>query len=72
VGVPFRGVWKECFNSDHSAYGGSGIMNSGMLVTQPVKYQGRDYSLSLTLPPLAAIVLKLEKEDAGFELAEDI
>jgi 1,4-alpha-glucan branching enzyme len=72
VGVPYRGIWKECFNSDHSAYGGSGIMNSGMLVTQPVKYQGRDYSLSLTLPPLAAIVLKLEKEDAGFELAEDI
>ncbi|MBL7858223.1 MAG: 1,4-alpha-glucan branching protein GlgB [Cyclobacteriaceae bacterium] len=68
VGVPYRGQWKEVFNSDDLKYNGSGAMNHGLLTTSPVKYHGRDYSLSLTLPPLAISVLKLEKEVTEFEL----
>ncbi len=68
MGVPVRGAWKEVFNSDNILYGGSGVMNNGLLNSQPIKYHGCDYSLSLTLPPLAAVWLKLEKEDSGFEL----
>jgi 1,4-alpha-glucan branching enzyme len=71
IGVPYRGQWKEVFNSDHSKYSGGGILNGGMLATSPVKYHGQDYSISLTLPPLAMTVLKLEKEISEFEL-EDI
>jgi 1,4-alpha-glucan branching enzyme len=37
-------------------------------MTSPVKYHGRDYSISLTLPPLAISVLRLEKEVNEFEL----
>ncbi len=70
VGVPFRGLWKEVFNSDGQNYGGSGIMNEGLLTTSPVKYHGGDYSISLTLPPLAITVLKLEKEINEFELQD--
>jgi 1,4-alpha-glucan branching enzyme len=68
VGVPYRGVWKEVFNSDNANYGGSGILNEGLLTTSPVKYHGGDYSISLTLPPLAVSVLKLDKEINEFEL----
>jgi 1,4-alpha-glucan branching enzyme len=70
IGVPYRGQWKELFNSDDPKYGGSGVLNHGMLSTSPVKYHGRDYSISLTLPPLAITVLKLEKEINEFELNE--
>ena len=70
VGVPSRGQWKEIFNSDDLAFGGSGVLNQGLLVTSPVKLHGRDYSVSLTLPPLGMSILKLEKELVEFELNE--
>jgi 1,4-alpha-glucan branching enzyme len=70
VGVPYRGLWKEVLNSDNSRYGGSGNLNAGLMTTSPVKYHGGDYSISLTLPPLAISVFKLEKEINEFELEE--
>lgn len=70
VGVPYRGTWIEVFNSDHTKYAGSGLLNVGSLMTSPVKYHGRDYSISLTLPPLAVSVWKLEKEVNEFELQD--
>jgi 1,4-alpha-glucan branching enzyme len=70
VGVPYRGLWKEVLNSDNSKYGGSGNLNAGLMTTSPVKYHGGDYSISLTLPPLAVSVFKLEKEINEFELEE--
>jgi 1,4-alpha-glucan branching enzyme len=71
VGVPYRGQWKEVFNSDDHTFGGSGVLNGGLMMTSPVKLHGRDYSISVTLPPLAVSILKLEKELNEFEL-EDI
>jgi 1,4-alpha-glucan branching enzyme len=70
VGVPYRGQWKEIFNSDDTRYFGSGVLNQGLLTTSPVKYHGRDYSVSLTLPPLGITILKLEKEISEFELQD--
>ena len=70
VGVPYRGQWKEVFNSDNIKYAGSGFLNQGLLNTSPVKFHGRDYSVSLNLPPLAISILKLEKEVSEFELQE--
>lgn len=71
VGVPYRGRWKEVFNTDDKKYHGSGVLNQGLLVTSPVKYHNQDFSVALTLPPLAITVLKLDKEITEFEL-EDI
>ena len=68
VGVPYRGTWVEVFSSDDQKYSGSGVTNIGSLMTSPVKFHGRDYSISLTLPPLGVSVLKLEKEVNEFEL----
>jgi 1,4-alpha-glucan branching enzyme len=70
IGVPYRGQWREVFNSDDRRFGGSGVLNQGSLVTSPVKFHGRDYSISLHLPPLAVSILKLEKEVSEFELQD--
>lgn len=68
IGVPYRGKWREVFNTDNLKYGGSGVLNIGDLTTSPIKYHHQDYSVSLTLPPLGITVIKLYKEDNEFEL----
>jgi 1,4-alpha-glucan branching enzyme len=70
IGVPYRGKWKETFNSDDTRYGGSGLVNTESLNTSPVKFHGRDYSVSVNLPPLGITILKLEKEVNEFQLNE--
>ncbi len=68
IGVPARGYWKEIFSSDHTKYAGSGVVNHGDIATTPVKYHGRDYSISLSLPPLGVSIFKLNREIGEFEL----
>jgi 1,4-alpha-glucan branching enzyme len=58
IGVPHSGRWIERLNTDAGFYGGSNIGNAGEVVTEPVVWHGRPQSLSLTLPPLATIVLE--------------
>jgi 1,4-alpha-glucan branching enzyme len=55
VGVPAGGEWREALNSDATLYGGSGQGNLGAVHAAPVPSHGRPYSLTLTLPPLAAV-----------------
>ncbi len=59
VGVPRPGFYKEILNSDSSHYWGSNVGNGGGVQTDPIPFHGYDQSLSLTLPPLATIYLKL-------------
>ncbi len=66
--MPVRGMWKEIFNSDDLSYGGSGQQNPGLQHTSPVKYHNKDYSLALTLPPLAISIFKVSEEQTEFEL----
>lgn len=68
IGVPYRGYWKEVLNSDDRRYQGSGLLNPGLIITSPVKFHGSDYSVTITLPPLAVTVLALEREVNEFEL----
>ncbi|HZH48236.1 MAG TPA: alpha amylase C-terminal domain-containing protein, partial [Nitrospira sp.] len=58
VGVPRGGFWQEQLNSDATHYGGSGWGNLGGVEAVPVPLHGRDHSLTLTLPPLAALFFK--------------
>jgi 1,4-alpha-glucan branching enzyme len=62
VGVPKPGRWLEFMNSDAEAYGGSGLGNFGSVEAAPVPYQGHRWSVMLTLPPLASVFLKPERE----------
>lgn len=57
VGVPSGGHWRELLNSDAEHYGGSGVGNGGGVEAEAVEAHGLDHSLSLTLPPLAVLVL---------------
>jgi 1,4-alpha-glucan branching enzyme len=57
VGVPRGGRWAERLNSDALVYGGSGRGNLGAVEAAPVGSHGRLHSLTLQLPPLAAIFL---------------
>jgi 1,4-alpha-glucan branching enzyme len=58
VGAPRGGFWRELMNSDAVEYGGGGWGNFGGVEAAPVPLHGRSYSLTLTLPPLAAMFLK--------------
>ena len=58
VGVPGEGVFTEVLNTDDEAYGGSGVGNEGRIEADEVSAHGRPYSISLTLPPLATVILK--------------
>jgi len=55
VGVPWGGIWREALNSDAAEYGGSGLGNAGAVEAEPIPQHGRPFSLSITLPPLAAL-----------------
>jgi 1,4-alpha-glucan branching enzyme len=60
LGVPAAGFWREILNSDARDYGGSGRGNLGGVESAPVGAHGRINSVSLSLPPLATIVLRGE------------
>ncbi|MBM2840771.1 MAG: 1,4-alpha-glucan branching protein, partial [Bacteroidetes bacterium] len=58
IGARHPGTYKELLNSDAAAYGGSNMGNNGEVASEAIPQHGRDHSLSLTLPPLAALFLK--------------
>jgi 1,4-alpha-glucan branching enzyme len=59
IGVPRAGIYREVLNSDSRFYGGSDVGNGPDIRSEPLPWMGQTASVSLTLPPLAALVLKL-------------
>jgi 1,4-alpha-glucan branching enzyme len=62
VGVPAAGSWREILNSDAPFYGGSGVGNLGRVESERTQHHGREHSVSLTLPPLAVVLLEREAQ----------
>ena len=58
IGLPFGGTWREAINTDDQKYWGSGVTNGGDLVASPLGHHRWPKSLTITLPPLAAVILK--------------
>jgi len=58
IGVSQPGPWRERLNTDAEIYGGSNIGNEDRIETNATPMHGRPASLTLTLPPLATIVLE--------------
>src|SRR4051812_8250842 len=58
VGVPYGGYWRELLNSDATVYWGSGQGNSGGVTADNEGWNGRPYSVSLTLPPLGVLFFR--------------
>lgn len=58
VGVPYEGKFKEIFNSDHTEYGGNGFTNPRQKSSKEAAWDGREHSLSITVPPLSVCVFR--------------
>ena len=58
LGVPEPGTYSEIFNSDSKYYDGSNTGN-GTVVSEPTPWMNHPHSISLTLPPLGGLILKL-------------
>lgn len=58
LGVPALGTWREILNSDSLFYGGSNVGNANDVKAQLLPSHGYPASVSLTLPPLAALFLR--------------
>ena len=63
VGVPQAGWYRELVNTDAACYGGANIGNLGGLYAERVPWHGFDWSLPLTVPPLAVLFFRCP--DAG-------
>ncbi|MEM3857223.1 MAG: 1,4-alpha-glucan branching enzyme, partial [Thermoprotei archaeon] len=59
VGVPAKGFYREVLNTDSELYGGTNLGNYGGTHASPLPAHGKPWSVSLTLPPLAAVVLEV-------------
>ena len=57
LGVP-EGSYEELINSDDERFGGSGVVNKGVLKTSSFGIHGFDSALRLRVPPLGMTVLK--------------
>ncbi len=56
VGVPFRGKFKEIFNSDAKEFGGEGHINPRLKQSKANECDGRDDSIQITVPPLGVSI----------------
>ena len=61
VGVPREGYWREIINSDANVYGGGNRGNAGGVSSQHIGADGREHSVSVTLPPLSVIYFKRDR-----------
>jgi 1,4-alpha-glucan branching enzyme len=62
IGVPELGYYTEVLNSDSAYYGGSNVGNNGGEYADSIPSHGFGYSLSMTLPPLGILVLKINRK----------
>jgi 1,4-alpha-glucan branching enzyme len=58
IGVPDSNGYRERINSDSAYYGGSNVGNLDVVKVQKVALHGFAQSISLTLPPLACLILE--------------
>ena len=61
-GVPDAGFYREMLNSDAGFYGGGDIGNDGGAHSDDIAMHGLPQSISLRLPPLGILILKLENQ----------
>ena len=70
VGAPRAGKWNEVLNSDSREFGGSGITNPA-IETEPVEAHFLPQRFTLTLPPLAVLILKPGAPPVELELEHE-
>ena len=58
LGIPDAEYYEEVLNSDSTLWGGSNLGNLGRVAVEALACHRRNHSITLTLPPLTAVVLK--------------
>ena len=72
IGVPKPGIYDEIFNSDAECYGGSNVGNGAtLLIAEDHPWMDKPYSMPITLPPLAGIILRPAQEKTEAEETEE-
>jgi 1,4-alpha-glucan branching enzyme len=61
IGAPRQGCWREILNTDAGIYGGSNLGNAGQVQSSSHRSHDQPFSLVLTLPPLATVLLRHEQ-----------
>lgn len=56
VGVPFKGKYKEIFNSDRTEFGGQGNTNPRVKISRKEDCDGRADSIQIKIPPMGVAV----------------
>ncbi|MGI6081132.1 MAG: 1,4-alpha-glucan branching protein GlgB [Candidatus Avilachnospira sp.] len=56
IGVPFKGSYKEIFNSDSVRFGGSGEGNPRAKRSVKADCDGRENSIKINIPPMSVLV----------------
>ena len=62
LGLPAAGTWREIFNSDALAYGGSGLGNLGAVVAEATPAHGFPASAEILAPPLSTLYFQLDRD----------
>ena len=60
VGVTGRRRWREMLNTDAQEFGGTGAYRNGLVSTQRIPSHGKEQSVTLRIPPFAAVYLRGE------------
>jgi 1,4-alpha-glucan branching enzyme len=60
LGTDKPGVYREIFNSDDTRFGGSGVVNAGLISSMPIAVSRCKNSIRISVPPLAAVIFKAE------------
>lgn len=63
IGVPYKGTYKEIFNSDKKEFGGSGFRNIRAKESKKEECDGRTESIKITVPPLGISIFKYEGKE---------
>lgn len=58
IGIPKGTAYREVMNTDSSYYGGSDVGNGGQVRVEEMPHHGFEYSMSLTLGPLASVIME--------------
>ena len=58
VAMQNGGYYEEILNSDSERYWGSNIGNYGKVLAETVPWEGKEFSLNISVPPLGAVILR--------------
>lgn len=64
LGVPFKGKFKEIFNSDARKYGGDGNENTRLRQSSEIECDGFDQSINVVVPPLGIAIFSCTKTES--------